>query len=278
MKAAELRVRFERAGKTYEADLNAGVDLTIPQTFGLEQPNVFGAPKALKFPLAMGGYVGEVRQGGSTNCHTFQITPHCNGTHTECAGHILNELVQIGDVLGPRAFFPALLMSILPERGAEISETYSPGVGAKDLVLTRAELKNHWPEGERFPALIIRTLPNTAEKRTRVYSDEIPPYFTNEAMRFIREEKKVEHLLVDTPSVDRLWDEGRLSNHHIFWGIPADQRTLYGGEPPEQTITELIFAPDAAPDGFYLVGIHPQLWAADAAPSRVVLYKPEQIG
>ena len=66
--------------------------------------------------------------------------------------------------------------------------------------------------------LIIRTLPNDESKLTKTYLEEIPPFFSTEAMQFINE-IGVKHLLVDLPSIDRIFDEGKLSNHRIFWNI-----------------------------------------------------------
>ena len=45
---------------------------------------------------------------------------------------------------------------------------------------------------------------------------ETPSFFSIDAMEYIVS-LGVEHLLVDTPSVDRLLDEGNLSAHNIFW-------------------------------------------------------------
>src|SRR5690606_23317290 len=68
-------------------------------------------------------------------------------------------------------------------------------------------------------ALIIRTLPNSDEKLIADYCGEnISPYFTNDAMRLIVEHG-FDHLLVDMPSIDRLFDGGHLSNHRIFWNM-----------------------------------------------------------
>ena len=45
---------------------------------------------------------------------------------------------------------------------------------------------------------------------------EKPAFFSIDAMEFLVN-IGVKHLLVDTPSVDRLLDEGHLSSHNIFW-------------------------------------------------------------
>src|SRR5215471_13116478 len=56
-------------------------------------------------------------------------------------------------------------------------------------------------------AVVIRTLPNEAAKRTRDYSGQVPAYLTREAVLWLVE-KRIEHLVLDVPSLDRTHDEG----------------------------------------------------------------------
>jgi hypothetical protein len=53
-----------------------------------------------------------------------------------------------------------------------------------------------------------------------------------------------EHVMIDTPSVDREVDEGKLACHHIFWDYPDNPQT-------HRSITELIYVPDSVKDGLY---------------------------
>jgi kynurenine formamidase len=120
-------------------------------------------------------------------------------------------------------------------------------------------------------ALIIRTLPNDERKLKRRYVDSVAPYFTNDAMQFVSE-SRFAHLLVDLPSIDRLYDEGRLSNHRIFWNI--DQKSFDAGHNTRvnSTITEMIYVPNAIEDGQYLLNLQIAPFTADASPSRPVLF------
>ena len=68
-------------------------------------------------------------------------------------------------------------------------------------------------------AAIIRTLPNDPGKRTRNYSDLVPPYLTREAVEWLVE-KRIEHLVLDVPSLDRTHDEGHMVGHRLFFGLP----------------------------------------------------------
>ena len=121
-------------------------------------------------------------------------------------------------------------------------------------------------------ALIVRTLPNDDSKLTRRYGSEIPPYFTTEAMEYIFD-CGFKHLLVDMPSIDRTFDEGRLINHRIFWNVKPGSFEVNAEKRVNSTITELIYVPNEVEDGEYLLNLQIAPFAADASPSRPILFK-----
>ncbi len=98
--------------------------------------------------------------------------------------------------------------------------------------MTRDALRAGWPAELPFAprALVIRTLPNEPGKRTRDYTDMTPPYLTREAAQCIVE-RGIEHLVVDLPSIDRTHDEGRLTAHRLFFGLPPGDSALDPREP-----------------------------------------------
>jgi len=81
-----------------------------------------------------------------------------------------------------------------------------------------------------------------------------------------------DHLLVDLPSIDRAYDEGRLECHRLFWGLPQGSHDLDGIEPSHRTITELSFVPNDIKDGNYLLQLQITNFIRDAAPSRPLLF------
>ena len=81
-----------------------------------------------------------------------------------------------------------------------------------------------------------------------------------------------DHLLVDLPSIDRAYDEGRLECHRLFWGLPQEAHDLDGIEPSHRTITELSFVPNDIKDGNYLLQLQITNFIRDAAPSRPLLF------
>lgn len=244
-------------------------DLSIPLDFGGAQPAHFGAPAARAEALTVGAFTGDTRRGGSCNCATFTLTPHCNGTHTETVWHVTDDPVPANSAA--RALVhSAWLVTVTPEHGADTRETTDPPVQPDDLLVTAQALSAGWPETAEVEALIVRTLPNDTGKRTTDWTARPAPFFTNEAMQLIVA-RGVQHLLFDGPSLDRLWDEGKLTTHRIFWALPPGSRDSGKAGRPEATVTEMVFVPDEAADGAYRLSLQLAPFVADATPSRPLI-------
>src|SRR5438067_12475072 len=110
--------------QTFQFDIDAPIDISIPLNFNGPQPNAYGARPATSKPCEAGDLVGDTRLGGSVNFEQYTFIPHCNGTHTECVGHITNERISVKNCLKD-VFIPALLVSVEPERASETGESYS---------------------------------------------------------------------------------------------------------------------------------------------------------
>ena len=257
--------------KKVEIDFSKGKDISIPLIFNGEQPNTYGVDKASSKAYKDGQFIGDTRKGGPCNFETYSLTPHCNGTHTECIGHITKERIDIISCL-QQEFIPASLVSILPEKN---SENYIPDIESEDLLITKSKLKEHLEhlDQKMLKALIIRTLPNNSEKKYRDYMKSPSAFFSLEAMQYIVD-LKVEHLLVDLPSVDRLYDDGLLSAHNIFWGTKNKE---LNNNARHKTITEMIFVDDNIVDGSYLLNLQIAPFQSDAAPSRPVIYTVHEL-
>jgi len=262
-------------------------DLSIPLRFADEQLECFGAPPAREQALEAGSFVGDVRRGGSCNCSTYTLTAHCNGTHTECVGHITAERLSVRE-LCTELFSVALLISVEPVPASSTSESTTPPPKSGDFLITRAALETAvrmldsqlaatelsrlelWRAAIAQRALVIRTIPNDASKRIRRYSEQPAPYFSADAMQWIVTQG-VEHLVVDLPSLDRAEDEGNLTAHRIFWNVPPSVISIGSDTRRRATVTELAYVPDQVVDGLYLLNLQVAPFAADAAPSRPML-------
>lgn len=257
----------------WHADAERVHDLSIPLEFNGAQPNLFAAPGATATALRSGEFVGDVASGGSCNCAQYLLTPHCNGTHTECVGHVTRQRVSVREV-HRGGVVRALLLSVAPTAADRSGESTDPEPRYGDRLITAEALQAAWrPWGPaRVDALAIRTLPNDRRKLSFNYeSDPPPPYLTRQAIELIVA-GGIEHLLLDVPSLDRTHDEGRLTGHRIFWGLPAGSTDVTAARRAEATLTEMMFVPDAVPDGRYLLDLQIAPFAADAAPSRPLLY------
>ena len=274
---AELEVIIQLGGNNYNVDISHPFDISIPVRFHGQQLSVFQAPHATSQPYEATGFVGRVARGGSCNCDIHTLTPHASGTHTEGVGHIAETLVSIHDMLKD-SLIPATLVTLRPEKSEDCSETYSSTLDRADLLLTRKSLEQalNGSQMHFLDSLVVRTWPNPEEKMFRNYDITGAPFFSTDAMTLLGE-LGIRHLLVDLPSVDRLGDEGRLTNHRIFWNVPEEVHRVEKQTASQRTITELIYVPDAVTDGQYLLNLQLAPFVADAAPSRPILYNVSRI-
>jgi arylformamidase len=266
-----MKARIDLEGKNIEVDFSKGYDISIPLIFNLDQPNTYGVDKATSSPYLNTNFIGDTRKGGPCNFETYILTPHCNGTHTECIGHITDERIDILSSLKDE-MIPSTLISVIPKT---TNENYTPELNSDDLVITRKELEKclKATNVKFLKGIIIRTLPNLKTKKSRDYMKEKPSFLSIDAMEYLVS-LGVQHLLVDIPSVDRLLDDGHLSAHNIFWETKEKEFNI---ETRNKTITEMIFVPDFIDDGTYLLNIQIPAFVSDAAPSRPIIYKINEL-
>jgi kynurenine formamidase len=271
--SAPQRATVEIDGRVLAFDAAHPHSLAFELDFDGRQPHWFGGASARSSALQVGGFNGSVRNGASCNCRTLSFTPHCDGTHTECAGHLTLEPQQVRDVV-PAGFVPALLLSVAPVRAADAGEGTEPAPRADDRLITRAALVQAWPATLPFAptALIVRTLPNSAAKRTRDYDAEPAAFLSLPAAQLLAE-RGIAHLVLDVPSADRADDAGQLRAHRAFFGLAPGSAALAEVQRPGSTITELAWIDDALPDGPWLLCLQVPALAGDALPSRPLLYR-----
>jgi len=240
----------------FKIDLSKPIDISIPLTNTNENPIAWYIEKPVIEPVVFGDWIGKVSEGkSSTNFNNIFFNPHGHGTHTECLGHITNDFYSINQCL-KQFFFFAKLITVEPEKIGD------------DLVITKENISASFSKTE---ALIIRTLPNSKDKKSRKYSNTNPPYLSEEAAIFIRE-SEIQHLLIDLPSVDKEHDEGKLLAHKAFWNV-KDTLHLNADARLNATITEMIYVPNEIEDGNYILNIQIASFENDASPSKPLLYK-----
>lgn len=253
-----MKTTIQHNNKTYAVDLSQPIDISLPIQNNEQNPIAWYLDQPKINPVVMGDFVGSVASGkSSTNFNNILFNPHGHGTHTECLGHITKDFYSINQTL-KTFFFTAELISVEPELIDD------------DLVITKNQIEKAL-RNKSSEALIIRTLPNSIDKKHKNYSNTNPAYLSEEAAVFIRE-MGVEHLLIDLPSVDKEVDEGKLVAHKAFWNVKninevnADARF-------NCTITELVFIDNEIADGTYILNLQIASFENDASPSKPVIYK-----
>lgn len=248
---------IQQNNRTFKVDLAKPIDISIALTNTDENPIAWYVGKPVIEPVRFEEWIGKVSVGmSSTNFNTISFNPHAHGTHTECLGHITREFYSVNESL-KEFFFVSELISV------EFEDQKG------DLVITK-EAVAHALQGRAPEALVIRTLPNSSDKKSRKYSHTNPPYLSEAAALFIRE-NGIQHLLIDLPSVDKEKDQGKLLAHKAFWNV-TDVNNLNAEARLNCTITEMIFVADVVPDGSYLLNLQIASFENDASPSKPVLY------
>jgi arylformamidase len=271
-----VQARIALADREVTVDLSRPVDLALELDFAGPQPRHFGAPRASARAFEVPGFKGSVARGAGCNCELITLIPHCNGTHTEGVGHLTRERRDAWRV-APPGLLPALVLTVTP--AAPDGESTDPLPQTEDRLITARALERAWHKPQLFAprALIVRTLPNGPDKRVRDYSAATPAYFSREAAELLVG-RGILHLVVDLPSIDRAHDEGRLTAHRIFFGLPRGAVHAEDAQRPQATITELAYVPDTVQDGEYLLGLQVPAFGGDAVPSRPLLYPLQASG
>lgn len=245
-----MKAQFKWQGNIMETNLANPISISIPIRDGMQNPNCYFAEPVKFEVIKADGFVGSIRLGGLVNHQKLTISPHGNGTHTECYGHITDSQASIATQL-QEYLHVAQLISVTPLENSE------------DLIIDRSALERESLK-PGINALIVRTIPNSPKKLQQNYSGSNPAYFTKEAMQSIVDHG-IEHLVSDLPSVDKEQDDGKLLAHKTFW-------QLGGAIRKKSTITELAYIEDNIEDGLYLLDIQVLPISMDASPSNPILY------
>jgi kynurenine formamidase len=252
-----MKTTIQHNNETIQVDLSRPIDISLPLSNTEDNPIAWYIDKPIIEPVKFDEWVGKVSSGmSSTNFNNILFNPHGHGTHTECLGHITHNFYSVNQSL-KQFFFTAELVSV------ELEDQEG------DFVITKAAIETAL-NGKKPEAIVIRTLPNDADKVSRKYSHTDPPFLAEDAALFLRE-SGIQHLLIDLPSVDKEKDEGKLLAHKAFWNV-TDVKNLNADARLNCTITEMIFVADEVKDGSYLLNLQMASFENDASPSKPVLY------
>lgn len=251
-----MNAHLQFHGTEYTVNFSKPYDISIRIKDGVLNPNCYGADPVGFETIRAGNFVGSIREGGVVNHKKIHLSPHGNGTHTECYAHIVDSPDTINTCLTD-FHFVAELITVAPKPTT-----------TGDLTVTLDSLQEKIQK-EIPEALVVRTLPNSIEKKTKNHTGSNPPYFEKEALAWMAQSGII-HLLTDLPSVDKEIDGGELAAHHAFWNTASKPRK-------NATITELVFIDNKIEDGRYLLNLQIISLELDASPSKPILYKLTEV-
>ena len=259
-----MKINIEYNEETYEINSSEGIDISIPVKFNEDKnPKFYDISSPKKRYYKSNNIEYNLKKGAGCNVPLINMNVHCSGTHTETANHILENGPYISEIQYIN-YIPTQLISINPIPC--FNETYHANIDEDDKVITKKQLQqkvdlvNHF----KLQSLIIRTLPNGNSKITKNYNKQNHAFLSNDAITYIKE-IGIKHLLIDTPSIDKYDDDGKLWNHKIFFS--TEEKI-----PNNNTITELIFIPNNCKDGNYFLNLGIPKFDLDAAPSRPIIF------
>ena len=231
----------------------------IPCFYSLENgennPRCFYLPYPSFEPFRIGNFVGSVAEGGAANCMIVTVAPHGSGTHTECIGHIAD-----GDYSVSASLQQSMFLGYFASVGIEPFEN--------DLVVSHTDVENLLSNLTTDSTSLLLQINGEYNKDN---SGTNPPYILASTMDLIVK-SGIEHLIINTPSVDKEEDGGDLESHHIFWNYKQN-----GNPRLNATITELANFPKDLEAGSYIVEIQIAPIHSDASPSRIFLYPIEDL-
>ena len=285
------------SGVTVDVDLSKGISIARPLDVhavgdgGFDLQNV----QTQSVPFCDGDFVGDVQRGGSCNVEVLKLNAHCAGTHTESLLHLLDPQHRNDHAIAqhaPCGMLVAALLSVPTNTGADVAsdgESYHPPFDDTDEVVSAAAMQQSlkafrsidpklelaWRNSDR-KALVIRIQAKSSANVAPFTFGDQAPFFSRQAIELINQ-IGVQHLLVEFASIDRMNDQGRLSNHHCFWNVDRQTKSLSQAW-PEKTVTEMIQLTPALADGVYLLDLQIPALMSDACISRPLLYRIEAVG
>lgn len=203
-------------------------DISTPTIFITDDESIAPILSCFNMGYSYKRSILSTRNGNSVNVSCIErLIPHCHTTHTESIAHISKHLFnhnssQYNWISKIPVIMKALMITVNPKRITNTKEWLQH----QEMTCTY-DLDNDWvicseslyldQESHDIQALIIHCS-WTIESRIRDYSGKNPPYFTPKAMKTIVSMfPKVDHLLVDLPSIEREDSGNQVFNHRIFF-------------------------------------------------------------
>ena len=216
-------IKVSHNKQDYKINTKQSIDISIPYNFNGAQPNFYDVNPGKLSPFKFAETSYSVANGAGCNVPEISMNIHCTGTHTECVGHLLEKNGSVSECIQD-LYMPTVLLTVRPKLFSECSDGYHVAVKGDEKVISKESIEVSYKKHKLNNPLsmIIRTLPNPKEKQFYSFTENYPPFFTNDSLIFLS--NKIQHLVVDIPSIDRMEDDGILGNHRIFWSSHDDPK------------------------------------------------------
>ena len=143
--------------RKYQIDLTKPLDISVPMKASKSNVNAWYIDAPVIEPVVIEDWTASVKEGASINFNNIQFNPHSHVTHTECVGHITERVHSVNKHL-KQYFFLAEVITVAPEKEGD------------DFVISKKQLQFLIGNKKR-DALVVRTMPNLNEKKSRQYSN-----------------------------------------------------------------------------------------------------------
>ena len=127
--------------KDYRVNTKNSFDISIPYDFNGDQPNFYDVSEGQLKYLQSGETIYSVEKGAGCNVPEISLNIHCSGTHTECAGHLLENPGDIGVILKD-IIIPAVLITVQSTSFGESGEAYHCDVEYNEQIISKNSIQN----------------------------------------------------------------------------------------------------------------------------------------
>ena len=261
--AFNLSIQF--TSKNNNLSFNLGKPFSVSRIANISQhSNAFFLPEYQSQAFTYKNvFIGDVLAGGSCNVDVLSFCPH-NLTHIETSAHILDQTVSQSKIKDlPSKHLQGLVYLIdLSDILTQNDKFITPEMIKKELQ------KIHMP----ISALALKTLASHLDQDYDFSGKDfmaLTEEAAKEIVNFSCEDQKVTTLILDLPSTDAEYDQGKLLAHRAFFEIPREGINF--NDIKKKAIVELAYFKDVVQNYYYFILTPPKI-QANAIITDILFY------
>ncbi|HSR69270.1 MAG TPA: cyclase family protein [Acidobacteriota bacterium] len=244
-------------------DAQAGIifDKVTDLTYPFDEQTIYW-PTAEGFEFHKGPE-GVTDKGYFYNANTFQAAEH-GGTHLDAPYHFYEGGHKVGEIPPEQLTGPALVVDVSEQVSSDrdylISlqdlqdwESSNGSIEEGDIVLLRTGFGRYWPDAEQYLG--------TAEKGQQAVASLSFPGLSEEAARWLAEERRIAGVGIDTASIDF----GRSQDFTAHVALASRNVLIF------ENVANL---DQLQPRGSYVVALPMKIQEGSGAPLRIIALTP----